>query len=87
MPESPFTLDEMELAGPTGLAAKCEALLPDLLVQRDAAKTKTARKKLNSRIHTTRMLLRWCKTRAGYRPPSPSSRRPLMASTTSEVGK
>ena len=61
-----FGLNEIEEAGPNGLARKCEALLPTLLADREAAKTKQERKHLSSRIKATRMLLKWAKTRAGY---------------------
>lgn len=52
------------------MADECAALLPDLLAQREAATDKRERKALSSRIKTTRMLLRWCKSRAGYVAPA-----------------
>lgn len=59
-------IDASEEPGPNKLAATCEAMVPALIAERDAAKDRGTRKKLNSRIHTTRMLLRWAKSRAGY---------------------
>lgn len=51
---------------PNLLAEKVEGLIADLEAQRAKAK-RSERKSLNSRLHTARILLRWAKSRAGYR--------------------
>lgn len=54
------------LTGPNKLAATCEARIPALIAERDAATTKRARKDLNRRLSLARSLLRWATSRAGY---------------------
>jgi len=51
------------------MVADCEERLPGLLAAREGAKSTRERKQFSSRIRTTRMLLRWAKSRAGYVPP------------------
>lgn len=52
--------------GPYAMEQAMLATLPDLLAQRDAATDKRERKALSSRIKTARMVIKWCRTRAGY---------------------
>jgi hypothetical protein len=51
--------------GPTALAQLCAETIAELEAKRAAA-PRSERKEINRRLHTTRYLLRWCKTRAGY---------------------
>lgn len=56
-------------SGPYELEQKALATLAELLPQREAETDKRKRKQLTSRIKTCRMLVGWCRTRAGYRVP------------------
>lgn len=58
-------MDEAQ-RGPNKLAADCEALIPKLIAEREAAKDDAKKRALQARIKSARMLLRWCKSRAGY---------------------
>jgi hypothetical protein len=51
-------------------AEEMEALILELIPQRDAAKDKREKKALSGRIKTARMLVKWVKSRAGYVPTS-----------------
>lgn len=72
---------------PNLLAEKAAAILPRLLAQRDAAKSKRERKVLSARIRSARLLLKWAKSRAGYvcrerrRPPAVSADQAFVART------
>lgn len=62
--------EEMEgRSGPYELEQKALATLAELLPQREAETDKRQRKQLSSRIKTCRMLVKWCRTRVGYRVP------------------
>lgn len=54
------------VSGPNKLAMVCEAMIPHLVAEREAAKSDTERKQLSVRLKTNTGLLRWAKTRAGY---------------------
>ncbi len=54
------------MSGPNRLATQIAEALPRLIVERDAETDKCQRKQLSSRIKASRMLLKWCRSRAGY---------------------
>jgi hypothetical protein len=51
--------------GPNGLAALCKDQIAELEAQRKKL-PRAEREAINRRLHTCRMLLKWCQTRAGY---------------------
>ena len=55
-----------ERPGPNRVAHKVAEALPILIAEREAEKDKARRKLLSSRIRASRVLLAWCRTRAGY---------------------
>ena len=57
---------DKDQSGPNRMAADMDALIPNLVAQRDATKDKRERAELNSRLKAARMLSRFAKTRAGY---------------------
>jgi hypothetical protein len=72
MSEAPLELHTMERLGPWGVAREMEKLIPDTLAKRDAAKDKRERKRFSGQLRVQRMLLKWCKSRAGYVDPGPN---------------
>lgn len=59
-------LDPDRETGPTALAKLWEARVSSLTAERDAAAPED-RKALQQQLKTARRMLRFCKTRAGYR--------------------
>jgi hypothetical protein len=59
-------IEASDVPAPNKLALLAEVTLPELIRLRDAAATKRERKHYSQRIKTTRILLSWAKTRAGY---------------------
>lgn len=55
-----------DMRGPNRIARDITEALPSLIAEREAEKDKAKRKLLSSRIRTSRALLAWCRTRAGY---------------------
>ncbi len=53
--------------GPNNMELDAQALLDELIPQRDAEQDKRKRKQLSMRIKTARMVRNWARTRAGYR--------------------
>lgn len=56
-----------EPLGPNGMALELEARIAELEAAKGDCRTRTARRTINKRLFAMRGLLRWCKTRAGYR--------------------
>lgn len=52
--------------GPDGMARLCADRLGELEGWKASATTKAERSTINKQMHSLRMLLAWCKTRAGY---------------------
>lgn len=53
--------------GPNGMARLCEDRIAELEAERAECRTRDERRPINQQLHTARQMLRWCKTRAGYR--------------------
>lgn len=53
-------------SGPDGAALLCVDRLKELESWKAEAKTRAERSTINKQMHSVRMLLAWCKTRAGY---------------------
>jgi len=56
-----------EMSGPTGMAVALTTRIAEINDQLGAASTRQERRNLNRLLHRNRELLRWCRTRAGYR--------------------
>ncbi|MEG8058016.1 hypothetical protein QP150_16180 [Sphingomonas sp. 22L2VL55-3] len=56
-----------DTSGPNQLAALIEAKIGELITRRSSAGSQDDRTGLNRQLRVNRDLLRWCKTRAGYR--------------------
>jgi ribosomal protein S15P/S13E len=56
-----------ETSGPNQLAALIEAKIGEIEAQRADASPGDERRELQRLLQQNRRLLRWCKTRAGYR--------------------
>lgn len=57
------------LPGPNGMAQLCEDKIAELEAQLAGARTRTERSPINKHLHIVRGLLKFAKTRAGYRAP------------------
>ena len=53
-------------SGPNGMARLCEERLAELEAPRKACRNAAERSPINKRIHVTRSMLAWAKSRAGY---------------------
>lgn len=60
------------MSGPNQLAALIEAKIGEIEAQRADASPGDERRELQRLLQQNRRLLRWCKTRAGYRANSPN---------------
>ena len=58
-------MGDNEERSPADAAAHMAALLPELIAQRDAAKSARERKPLSARIRSARIVIAWAKSRAG----------------------
>lgn len=56
-----------ETSGPNQLAALIEAKIGELTTRRASVGSLEDRTELNRQLRVNRDLLRWCRTRAGYR--------------------
>lgn len=56
-----------EISGPNRLAAVLAAKITEIESPRAIADTQQERRDLNRLVHHNRELLRWCRTRTGYR--------------------
>jgi len=56
-----------EISGPTRLATALTTQIAEINNQLAVATTRQERRDLNRLLHRNRELLRWCRTRAGYR--------------------
>lgn len=56
-----------QATGPNRMAALVEAKIVELEAQRADAGTRDERRRLNRLLHQSKELLRWCRTRTGYR--------------------
>jgi len=54
------------LGGPDGMARMCADRLEELKSWKADAKTRAERSTINKQMRSLRMMLAWCKTRAGY---------------------
>lgn len=52
--------------GPDGMARLCADRLAELEGFKADARTKAERRAINKQMHSLRLILAWCKTRAGY---------------------
>jgi hypothetical protein len=52
--------------GPDGMAKLCADRLDELEGWKVEAATRAERSTINKKMHSLRMMLAWCKTRAGY---------------------
>lgn len=68
LPPSKVSADDYP-SGPWGLARLCEDRMAELEEQRKACRTREERRPINQHLHTLRGLLRFAKSRAGYREP------------------
>lgn len=55
-----------EQTGPNKMARDIEERLSALEAEKQTLKTKAEKRRVNQRMHSLKILLRWCKTRAGY---------------------
>ena len=53
--------------GPDGMARLCTDRLDELKGWKALATTRAERSTINKQMHALRIMLAWCKTRAGYR--------------------
>jgi hypothetical protein len=65
MRESKIKADDYP-RGPDGMARLCADRLDELEGWKASARTKAERSTINKQMHSLRMLLAWCRTRAGY---------------------
>ena len=56
-----------ETSGPNQLAALIEAKIGELIKRRSSVGSQADRTEINRQLRVNRDLLRWCRTRAGYR--------------------
>jgi len=56
-----------DTSGPNQLAALIEAKIGELIMRRSRVGSQTDRTEINRQLRVNRNLLRWCRTRAGYR--------------------
>lgn len=56
-----------DTSGPNQLAALIEAKIGELIKRRSGVGSQTDRTEINRQLRVNRDLLRWCRTRAGYR--------------------
>jgi hypothetical protein len=56
-----------DTSGPNQLAALIEAKIGELIKRRSSVGSPTDRTEINRQLWVNRDLLRWCRTRAGYR--------------------
>ena len=71
-----------ETSGPNRLAALIEAKIGELITRRSSAGSQDDRTGLNRQLRVNRDLLRWCRTRAGYR----ADQTPALAMTCADSG-
>jgi hypothetical protein len=63
MPEEP-------IGGPWGMARRLEVVIAEVTEKQAACSDPGEARRLKQTLKMQRSLLRWCKTRAGYRPPT-----------------
>lgn len=71
-----------ETSGPNQLAALIEAKISELTMRRASVRSQEDRTEINRQLRINRDLLRWCRTRAGYR----ADQTPALATTGADSG-
>ena len=67
------------------MARELEALIPETIKARDAARTRAERKEHQLRLRSQRTLLAWCKTRVGYVEPEAESALDVASMSSDEL--
>ena len=71
-----------DTSGPNQLAALIEAKIGELTMRRAIVGSQEDRTEINRQLRVNRDLLRWCRTRAGYR----ADQTPALAMTGADSG-